>query len=127
MSDETMFTEDPFTAQMRGHLIWVTWVPRMRVTEYEALRLAEHTHTLYTDLRAPMLVILNDMVSVSRGALKTFSHELNIAAVALTGPSAVDRFMSQYFTEVHHPPYPARHFDHVDEARSWLSTNPHAG
>jgi hypothetical protein len=39
----------------------------------------------------------------------------------------VDRFMAHYFTEVHTPPYPARHFDDTEEARTWLSTHLPAG
>ena len=126
MTDETMLEKDFFTAEIRDDLIWIEWVTRAVVTDHEALRLVERADALCPDLCAPMLVVLNDMVSLSRGALRTFSHGLNIAAMALVVPSAVDRLLYTYFTEVHDPPYPTRHFDTVDEARTWLTTHPHA-
>jgi hypothetical protein len=68
--------------------------------------------------------MLNDTVSLSRGALETFSHRMRIGALALVGPSPVDQFLFSYFTEVHKPPYPTRHFPTADEARTWLTTQP---
>ena len=127
MTDGTMPAEDPFTAEMSDGLIWIEWVASTTVTDDEALSLVSRADALCPDVCAPMLVMLNDMVSLSRGALQIFAHRLNIAAMALVGRSAVDRLLVSYFAEVHNPPYPTRHFDTVDEARTWLTTHPHAG
>lgn len=118
--------EDSFTAELRGDLVWVEWVARSNVTDDEAFSLVARADALCPDVCPPMLVVLNEMVSLSRGALKTFSHGLNIAAMALVGPSPVDRLLVRYFTEVHQPPYPTRHFTTVEEATTWLKDHPHA-
>jgi hypothetical protein len=126
MTGGAMIAEDSFTAEMRGEVIWIEWVSHVTVTDHEAFSLVERANTLCPKVCPPMLVMLNEMVSLSRGALQTFSHGLNIAAMALVGPSPVDRLLVAYFTEVHDPPYPTRHFVTAEEARIWLTDQPHA-
>lgn len=118
--------EDSFTAELRGDVVRIEWVAGSTVTDHEAFSLVARVDALCPDVCPPMLVVLNEMVSLSRGALKTFSHGLNIAAMALVGPSPVDRLLVSYFTEVHQPPYPTRHFRTVEEATMWLKDHPHA-
>ncbi|WP_152916128.1 DUF7793 family protein [Arthrobacter sp. RIT-PI-e] len=126
MTDAAMIAEDSFTAEMRGEVLWVEWVIHVTVTDHGALSLVERANALSPNTCPPMLVMLNEMVSLSRGALTTFSHGLNIAAMALVGPSPVDQLLVSYFTEVHEPPYPTRHFTTVDGAYTWLTEHPHA-
>ena len=125
MIDTAVVGEDSFTAEIRGEVMWIEWVAHTTVTDEEASSLVRRANALSPDICPPMLVMLNDMDSLSRGALKTFSQELNIAAMALVGPSPVDRLLVSYFTAVHEPPYPTRHFTTVEEANTWLTDNLH--
>lgn len=126
MTSETTVAQDSFTVELRDGVIWIDWVARTTVTDREASELVARADALCPDVCPPMLVVLNEMVSLSRGALQIFSRGLNIAAMALIGPTAVDRLLVSYFTDVHEPPYPTRHFDTVEEAHAWLTRHPHA-
>lgn len=117
---------EAFTAGMRGSILWVKWSSSATVSEDMAVALIERADQICPNLCPPMLVELNGMVSLARGALHYFATGLNIAALALVGPSAVDRTLSQYFRQVHEPPYPTRHFEDHDEARAWLTNHPHS-
>jgi hypothetical protein len=126
VGDGSMVEEDAFTAELHGEVIWIEWVSKTTVSDQEAFSLADRADALCPNVCPPMLVMLNEMVSLSRGALRTFSHGLNIAAMALVGPSPVDRLLVSYFTDVHEPPYPTRLFGTVEEAHAWLTGHPHA-
>lgn len=67
-----------------------------------------------------MLVHLNAMKSLSRCAMQTFARDLDVAALAIMGPSAVDRTIAEFFIQVHTPDYPVRHFTEPREAQLWL-------
>lgn len=116
-----------FAAEMRDAVLWVEWSRSATVSDEMAEALVARTNRLSPDLCPPMLVELNGMVSLSRGALHRFASGLNIAAMALVGPSAVDRTLSEFFKRVHRPPYPTRHFEDSDRARAWLGDHPHSG
>ncbi|RJT74874.1 hypothetical protein D6T63_18315 [Arthrobacter cheniae] len=73
-----------------------------------------------------MLVEFNGMVTLTRAALLRFAKTLNIAAMAIVGPSAVDKALADFFVEVHHPPYPTRYFTATHEALRWLTEHPYA-
>lgn len=126
MSSDSMEAGESFTAHLRGEVIWIEWVAHTTVTDHEAFSLVDRANALCPDLCPPMLVILNEMVSLSRGALQAFARHLDIAAMALVGPSPVDELLVSYFTEVHAPPYPTRHFLTVEEAHAWLTGHPHS-
>ena len=68
-----------------------------------------------------MLVHLNGMASLSRDAFRTFARRLNVSALALVGPSGVDRLIAKFFVDVHGPGFPSRHFEEAKEARQWLA------
>ncbi len=122
--DGTALTGESFTIELRDGVMWIEWVSSATVTALEASNLVDRADGLRSCGFPPMLVMLNGMVSLSRGALSTFSHGLSIAAMALVGPSPVDRLLTSYFTEVHDPPYPTRHFAIAEDARAWLA-DPH--
>jgi hypothetical protein len=126
MVDAAVVADDSFAAEIRGEVIWIEWVANVTVTDHEAFSLVRRASALSPDTCPPMLVMLNEMVSLIRGGLKTLSHKLDIAAMALVGPSPVDRLLVSYFTKVHEPPYPTRHFTTVKEAHTWLTGHPHA-
>jgi hypothetical protein len=117
---------EPFTAAMRDGVLWVSWNRSTSVTDEDARALVRRADAVCPGLCPPMLVQLNDMVSLSRCALQTFATELNIAAMAIVGPSAVDETLAEFFIQVHEPPYPTSHFTSTDEARTWLTEHPHA-
>ena len=63
----------------------------MTVTNEEAVSLTERVDVLCPDGCTPMLVELNAMVSLSRAALQTFATRVNVAAMALVGPTIIDQ------------------------------------
>lgn len=104
-----------------GSLIRVEWQPRLDVTTEDAQNLLVRLEELSPDECRPMLVQLNGMSSLSRDALRTFATRLNVSALALVGPSGVDRLIARYFVDVHGPGYPSRYFEQEKEARQWLA------
>ena len=125
MVNEVSPTKNSFIVEVRDGVLWIEWVTNATVTDHEASALVGRAAALGSDRCPPMLVMLNGMVSLSRGALEMFSHGLKIAAMALVGPSPVDRLLASYFTEVHEPPYPTRHFDTAEDALVWLTGHLH--
>lgn len=100
----------------------VEWNEGVTVSEQDARELMQKLAELVPGLCEPMLVHLNSMVSVSAPALAAFASELNVAALALVGPSAVDRMIATFFNDVHKPPYPTRYFQTQGPALEWLAT-----
>jgi hypothetical protein len=124
---QSVMTEmEPFTAEMRDGIICVQWVRSTTVSDAMAAALIERAAQICPNVCPPMLVEVNAMVALTRGAFRLFATGLNIAALALVGPSIVDRTISSFFTQVHDPPYPTRHFITSDEARAWLTDHPHS-
>jgi hypothetical protein len=110
--------------ELRNGILSVDWAEGMTVTEADAVALIEHAEAICRSTRPPMLVELNEMVTLSSKALNHFAKELNIAALALVGPSPVDRTIADHFTGVHNPPYPSHYFPHRNEALTWLTGYP---
>ncbi|GLB68327.1 STAS/SEC14 domain-containing protein [Arthrobacter mangrovi] len=102
-------------------LIRVEWQPRLDVTAEDAQNLLVRLDELSRNECCPMLVHLNGMSSLSRGAFRTFATRLNVSTLALIGPSRVDRLIAKYFVDVHGPRYPSRYFEEAKEARQWLT------
>lgn len=98
----------------------VEWSEGVTVTEQEALDLLGKLEEVSPGVCEPMLVILNSMVSLDAAALAIFAGRLNVAAMALVGPSAVDRVIATFFNDVHRPQYPTRYFPEPDAALVWL-------
>lgn len=122
-SDEPGATAEVFTAVMRDGILWIAWVRGTSVSDADAIALVRRAEEISGGVGPPMLVELNAMVTLSRNALVRFATELNAAALALVGASAVDRVISEYFTGVHYPPYPTQYFPQRDEALQWLLNN----
>lgn len=104
----------------------VEWNEGVTVSEQDALKLVQKLDEANPDLCDPMLVILNSMVSLDAAALAIFAGRLNVAALALVGPSAVDRLLTTFFNDVHRPRYPTRHFAAPAAAIDWLLTPGHS-
>ena len=98
----------------------VEWTEGATVSERDALDIIAELSELIPDRCEPMLVILNSMVSVKSPALSLFASNLNVAALALVGPSAVDRIIAVFFNDVHNPRYPTRYFPVPAPAIDWL-------
>ena len=126
MIDEDTQAAEAFTATMRDGVLWVEWFAGTSVREADAIALVERADAISRNVCPPMLVELNGMVTLSRTALLRFAGELNIAAMAIVGPTAVDRALAAFFAEVHDPPYPTRYFRHRANALPWLTGCPHA-
>lgn len=103
----------------------VEWSESVTVSEQDALDLVQRLEEVGPDLCEPMLVILNSMVSVDAPAQAIFAGRLNVAALALVGPSAVDRMIANFFDGVHRPRYPTRYFPAPEAALDWLLTPGH--
>lgn len=114
-----------FGLELSDGILWVRWGPNTSVNDADAAALVEQAAAVDPEGRAPMLVELNGMVSLTPGALRSFATALNLTAMAIVGPTAVDRTLVGFFTGVHRPPYPARHFEDVDRARKWLTSGTH--
>lgn len=123
---EPQAAAEAFTATMRDGVLWVEWFAGTSVGDADATALVERADAISRDVCPPMLVELNGMVTLSRTALLRFARELNIAAMAIVGPTAVDRALAAFFAEVHDPPYPTRYFRHRSHALPWLTGCPHA-
>ncbi len=100
----------------------VEWNEGVTVTEQDALDLIRALEEVNPRLCEPMLVILNAMVSLDASALSAFAGRLNVSALALVGPSAVDRVIATFFNDVHRPSYPTRYFPEPHAALDWLLT-----
>lgn len=128
---ETMIHEEPrrseeaFTASMRNGVLWISWLDGMSVGDRDAVSLIDRAGAISGDVCPPMLVELNGMVTLTRNALQRFAKDLNIAAMAIVGPSAVDKAIADFFREVHEPPYPTRYFENQESALHWLTAHLH--
>ncbi|MBG6223965.1 hypothetical protein IWX63_000520 [Arthrobacter sp. CAN_A2] len=125
-SEEPHQAIEPFTATMRDGVLWIEWFAGMSVGDADASALVERADAISRDVCPPMLVELNGMVTLSRSALLRFAGDLNIAAMAIVGPTAVDNALAAFFAEVHDPPYPTRYFRDRAHALAWLTGCPHA-
>lgn len=103
----------------------VEWIEGVTVSEQDALDLVRNLEEVKPGLCDPMLVSLNSMVSLDAAALAIFAGRLNVSAMAIVGPSAVDRLLATYFSDVHRPRYPTRYFPEPDSALDWLMTPGH--
>jgi hypothetical protein len=121
-SDESGVRVDPFTMGLRDGILWVDWIRGTSVSDADARAFIGRAVALSAGVRLPMLVELNGIVTVTRNAFLQSAKKLDIAAMALVGPSAVDKVIAAHFIEVHHPPYPTRYFPSHAEALVWLSS-----
>lgn len=67
------------SAQEAGY-IQVEWKEGVSVTKHDAAELLQRLEELSSALCPPMLVLLNNMVSLSRPARIAFASELNVSA-----------------------------------------------
>lgn len=125
MAEEQGAAPEAFVAELRAEVLWVQWQPNVTVGDSDAAALIARSNVLCRNVCPPMLVELNGMVSLTRSALHGFATSLNIAAMAIVGPSAVDRTLADFFAEVHNPPYPTRYFAGRAEALAWLTEHPY--
>ena len=111
----------PFSMRLHdGGYMHVEWHEGHTVTEQDARNLIGHLAGLSPSAHPPMLVHLNNMISLSRPALHAFATELQVSALAIVGPTAVDRAITAFFTQVHEPHYPTQYFEKTDAAVQWL-------
>jgi hypothetical protein len=61
-----------------------------------AAEVIEQTELISAQQTLPMLVHPNTMEAVARRAMQILAHELDMTAVAVVGPSAVDRIISTF-------------------------------
>jgi hypothetical protein len=123
-SDTTTVAEcDPFTLHLHDGMVRLDWSSGTAVDSGHATEVIEQVTLISKRWALPMLVHLNTMKFVSRGAMRIFADELDIAALAVVGPSPVDRTLSKFFIQVHKPSYPIQHFTTTETALSWLRGN----
>jgi hypothetical protein len=121
-----MDTDRRFALTRENGYVRVVWSENVTVNEQDALDLVQRLEEVNPGRCDPMLVILNSMVSVNAPAQAFFADRLNVAALALVGPSAVDRMIAAFFNGVHRPHYPTRYFADPQAALEWLLTPGHA-
>ncbi|RJT97048.1 hypothetical protein D6T65_15180 [Arthrobacter frigidicola] len=121
MNGQPVVTEtEPFVAVMRGSILCVRWRQGATIDDAMAAAFIERAAQISPNSSPPMLVELNGMVTLTRGALLRLATNPNVGAMASVGPSVVDYILSQFFTQVYDPPYPTRHFTNTSDARAWL-------
>lgn len=109
---------DPaFTISEQGPVLWVTCAHDGTISNSDAAALIEATSRIARPL---VLIELNQLTSLSREVQQRLAAELDVAALALVGPTAVDRMLAAFFMGVHRPPFPTRYFTVTEEARVWL-------
>ena len=118
-------TDRRFTLTRENGYVRVVWSENITVNEQDALDLVQRLEEVNPGRCDPMLVILNSMVSVNAPAQALFADHLDVAALALVGPSAVDRMIAAFFNGVHRPSYPTRYFADPEVALEWLLTPGH--
>lgn len=111
---------DVFTVQVEDGIIWIWWDEGVTVDDDTAARLVDQVRRIRSGAPLPMFVRLNAMKSLSRCAMQIFARNLEVAALALVGPSAVDCAIAKFFVQVHSPDYPVQHFADPAQAHSWL-------
>jgi hypothetical protein len=125
-SGTTETTAEHFVLYVQDDTLWVLWKHATTVDTGTAARLVSHISRMGLRIPLPMLVQLNSMKSLSRCAMQTFARDLHVPAMALVGPSAVDRTLVDFFIQVHKPTYPVQHFTDPETAQRWLMTcRPH--
>ncbi|MHA7285945.1 DUF7793 family protein [Arthrobacter sp. MDT3-44] len=112
---------ETFTIGVEDGIIRVWWTEGVTVDDDTAARLVDHVSRIQPQHSLPMLVRLNGMKSLSRCAMQTFARDLDVSAMALLGPSAVDHAIAEFFIQVHRPDYLVRHFTDPLAARLWLT------
>lgn len=112
---------EPFTAGMRGEVLWVECDASTDVTNAVAAALVRRVDQLSPTVCPPMLIRLNHLVSLTEEALHSLATELNAAALAIVGAEPGDPIITAYYKQQHHPPYPTRHFATAGEAEEWLA------
>lgn len=121
-SGSTKTTAEHFALHVQDDTLWVVWKHATTVDTATAARLVSHISRMGLSIPLPMLVQLNSMKSLSRCAMQTFAQDLHVPAMALVGPSAVDRTLVDFFIQVHEPTYPVQHFTDPETAQRWLIT-----
>jgi hypothetical protein len=116
----TVTLGDPFTFRLHDGMIRLIWSSGIAIDSTHATKVTEQVERISKRWALPMLVHLNDMKFVSRGAMRILAEELDVAALAVVGPSPVDRTLSEFFIQVHKPGYPIQHFTTTQTALSWL-------
>ncbi|MCU1631983.1 MAG: hypothetical protein JWM61_635 [Micrococcaceae bacterium] len=113
-------TADPFTAEMRGEVLWLECEADTDVDNTVAAAVVSRVNHLSPSVRPPMLIRLNHLISLTEEAQHTLATGLDIAALAIVGAEPGDPLITAYYKQRHHPPYPTRHFTTVGSAQEWL-------
>jgi hypothetical protein len=109
-----------FTAAMRGEVLWVAFDTSADVTNTVAAALLRQVNRLSPDSCPPMLIHLNDLVTITDEALHALASGLNVAALAVVGNEPGDLIVAAYYKQQHRPPYPTKHFRTTTDAQRWL-------
>lgn len=113
--------EEPFTAGMRGEVLWLDCGADADVDNTIATAIVRCVSQLSPLVCPPMIIRLNHLISVTEEALHTLATGLDIAALAIVGAEAEDSVITAYYKQQHDPPYPTRHFPTIDDAEAWLA------
>jgi hypothetical protein len=108
------------------NVLWVSWNHSQKITSTDVERLFERLTEVAGTYCPPMLLKLNDVTILTRKAQRQLATELNVAALALVGPTPVDKALARHFTEVHKPPFPTRYFTSTYDAQMWITTDPYS-
>lgn len=111
---------EPFTAEMRGEVLWLECEADTDVDDTVASAVVSRVTQLSPSVCPPMLIHLNHLISLTEDALRILASGLDIAALAVVGTEAGDPIITAYYKQQHDPPYPTRHFTTTGDAETWL-------
>lgn len=106
------------------NLVCVEWAPTIVLRHIDGALLSQDIRRALPGQRVHLLMLLNDMTSLSRDVLAYFAKHVQLSAVALVGPSILDQPLVDLYLEVYEPPFPVGYFATEAPARSWLRSQP---
>jgi hypothetical protein len=118
--DGVAASPEPFTAEMRGEVLWLECEADTDVDDTVAAAVVSRVTQLSPSVCPPMLIHLNHLISLTEEALRILATGLDIAALAVVGTEAGDPIITAYYKQQHDPPYPTRHFTTTGDAETWL-------
>lgn len=109
------------TVELSNGVLHVRWAQGAVVRESDAKALMTRAAELSLGRALPMLVQMDNMTWIDRGAQEAFATSWPLSGMALVGSSPVDEVLASFYSARRNPACPTRYFTSVEEARIWLA------